>query len=232
MKRIMIVSLCLVLLLGLFVPGTVSAATKAETLATTQYKGLKNGMTMQQVAQVLYGKSYQKHLKKRNGSTVLKLSINFEGDEDGHKQLIHVLYDSTTKNPSTELVLQFMTKQKSTKYRLVTKALFVERKTKTGYRESTRTLVKGAVLQNGMTEKELDAKLTGKGLGNWTMLGHMDTASAYTLDEQKRGFAEVSRIKEYVFKSTTNKWKHVELTYNEQAKTYEISDMRTIKTKN
>ena len=232
MKRIMIWSLCLVLLFGLFVPGTVSAATKAETLATSQYKDLKNGMTMQQVAQVLYGKSYQKHLKKRNGSTVLKLPINFEGDEDGHKQLIHVLSDSTTTHPPTELVLQFMTKHKSTKYRLVTKGLFIERKTKTGYRESTRKLVKGAVLQNGMTEKELDAKLTGKGLGNWTMLGHMDTASAYTLDEQKRGFAEVSRIKEYVFKSTTNKWKHVELTYNEQAKTYEISDMRTIKAKN
>lgn len=232
MKRIMIVSLCLVLLLGLFVPGTVSAATKAETLATTQYKGLKNGMTMEQVAQVLYGKSYQKHLNKRNGSTVLKLPINFEGDEEGHKQLIHVLSDSTTTHPPTELVLQFMTKQKSTKYRLVTKGLFIERKTKTGYRESTRSLVKGAALQNGMTEKELDAKLTGKDLGNWTMLGHMDTASAYTLDEQKRGFAEVSRIKEYVFKSTIDKWKHVELTYNEQAKTYEISDMRTIKAKN
>ncbi|WP_313351472.1 hypothetical protein [Exiguobacterium sp.] len=232
MKRIMIWSLCLVLLLGLFVPGTVSAATKAETLATSQYKGLKNGMTMQQVAQVLYGKSYQKHLKKRNESTVLKLPINFEGDEEGHKQLIHVLSDSTTTHPPTELVLQFMTKQKSTKYRLVTKGLFIERKTKTGYRESTRSLVKGAALQNGMTEKELDAKLTGKGLGNWTMLGHMDTTSAYTLDEQKRGFAEVSRIKEYVFKSTIDKWKHVELTYNEQAKTYEISDMRTIKAKN
>ncbi|WP_214805590.1 hypothetical protein [Exiguobacterium sp. s46] len=232
MKRIMIGSLCLVLLLGLFVPGTVSAATKAETLATSQYKGLKNGMTMQQVAQVLYGKSYQKHLKKRNGSTVLKLPINFEGDEEGHKQLIHVLSDSTTTHPPTELVLQFMTKQKGTKYRLVTKGLFIERKTKTGYRESTRSLVKGAALQNGMTEKELDAKLTGKGLGNWTMLGHMDTASAYTLDEQKRGFAEVSRIKEYVFKSTTNKWKHVELTYSEQKRTYEISDVRTIQEKN
>lgn len=187
---------------------------------------------MQQVAQVLYGKSYQKHLKKRNGSTVLKLPINFEGDEEGHKQLIHVLSDSTTTHPPTELVLQFMTKQKGTKYRLVTKGLFIERKTKTGYRESTRSLVKGAALQNGMTEKELDAKLTGKGLGNWTMLGHMDTASAYTLDEQKRGFAEVSRIKEYVFKSTTNKWKHVELTYSEQKRTYEISDVRTIQEKN
>lgn len=232
MKRTKIVSLCLVLLLGLFVPGTVSAATKAETLATSQYKGLKNGMTMQHVAQVLYGKSYQKHLKKRNGSTILKLPINFEGDEDGHKQLIHVLSDSTTTHPPTELVLQFMTKQKSTKYRLVTKGLFIERKTKTGYRESTRSLVKGAALQNGMTEKELDAKLTGKGLGNWTMLGHMDTASAYTLDEQKRGFAEVSWIKEYVFKSTTNKWKHIELTYNEQKRTYQVSNIRTIKKKN
>lgn len=232
MKRIMIVSLCLVLLLGLFTPGIVSAATKAETLATSQYKGLKNGMTMQQVAQVLYGKSYQKHLKKRNGSTVLKLPINFEGDEEGHKQLIHVLSDSATPHLPTELVLQFMTKEKSAKYRLVTKGLFIERKTKTGYRESTRSLVKGAALQNGMTEKELDAKLMGKGLGNWTMLGHMDTASAYTLDEQKRGFAEVSRIKEYVFKSTTNKWKHVELTYNEQKRTYQVSNIRTIKTKN
>ena len=232
MKRIITGSLCLVLLLGLFVPGTVSAATKAETLATSQYKDLKNGMTMQQVAQVLYGKSYQKHLKKRNGSTVLKLPINFEGDEEGHKQLIHVLSDSATTHLPTELVLQFMTKQKSTKYRLVTKGLFIERKTKTGYRESTRSLVKGAALQNGMTEKELDAKLTGKGLGNWTMLGHMDTASAYTLDEQKLGFAEVSRIKEYVFKSTTNKWKHVELTYSEQKRTYEISDVRTIQEKN
>ncbi len=99
MKRIMIGSLCLVLLLGLFVPGTVSAATKAETLATSQYKGLKNGMTMQQVAQVLYGKSYQKHLKKRNGSTVLKLPINFEGDEEGHKQLIRPLRFGNNPSP-------------------------------------------------------------------------------------------------------------------------------------
>ncbi|WP_290775112.1 MULTISPECIES: hypothetical protein [unclassified Exiguobacterium] len=232
MKRIITWSFCLVLLLSLFVPGTVSAATKVETLATTQYKGLKNGMTMEQVAQVLYAKSYQKHFKKRNGSTVLKLPINFEGSDEGHKQLIHVISDSTKQDLPTELVLQFMTKQKSTSYRLVTKALFIERKTKTGYRESTRTLVKGATLKNGMTEKELDAKLTGKGLGNWTMLGHMDTTSAYTLDEQKRGFADVFRVKEYVFKSTTNKWQHVELTYDEQAKTYKVSDIRTIQTKN
>ncbi len=69
---------------------------KSRNACDDTVQGLKNGMTMQQVAQVLYGKSYQQHLKKRNGSTVLKLPINFEGDEEGHKQLIHVLPDSAT----------------------------------------------------------------------------------------------------------------------------------------
>jgi len=40
--------------------GTVSAATKVETTATNQYTALKAGMTMEQVAKVLYGKDYKK----------------------------------------------------------------------------------------------------------------------------------------------------------------------------
>lgn len=232
MKRIMIGSLCLVLLLGLFVPGTVSAATKAEALATKQYKGLQTGMTVEQVAKVLYGKSYKQQLKTRKGSTVLKLPINVEENSEGHKQLIQTMSDETKHSSPVRLMLQFMTKQKSTSYRLVTKVLFIERKTETTYRESTRTLLKDVTLKKGMTEKQLDAKLTGKGLGNWTMLGRFDTTSAYTKAEQKNGYSVDFQVKQYVFKVTNNKWKYVELMYDKQAKTYEISDMRTIKTKN
>ncbi len=40
-------------------PVTADAATKAETIATKQYRALKPGMTVEQVAKVLYGKTYK-----------------------------------------------------------------------------------------------------------------------------------------------------------------------------
>lgn len=232
MQKWIKVSVACLMAITLLGSGEVSAATKAEAIATKQYKGLKTGMTVEEVAKVLYGKSYKKQLKTRKGSTVLKLPINAEDNSDGHKQLIQTMDDETKQSSPVRLMLQFMTKQKSTSYRLTTKVLFIERKTETTYRESTRMLVKGATLKNGMTEKQLDTKLTGTGLGNWTMLGRFDTTSAYTKEEQKKGYAVAFQVKQYVFKETNNKWKCVELTYDEQAKIYKISDVWTIKTKN
>lgn len=232
MQKWIKVSVACLMAITLLGSGEATAATKAEALATKQYKGLKTGMTVEQVAKVLYGKSYKQQLKTRKGSTVLKLPINVEDNSDGHKQLIQTMEDETKQSSPVRLMLQFMTKQKSTSYRLTTKVLFIERKTETTYRESTRTLVKGATLKKGMTEKQLDAKLTGKGLGNWTMLGRFDTTSAYTKVEQKNGYSVNFQVKQYVFKVTNNEWKYVELMYNEQAKTHKVSDIRTIQTKN
>lgn len=52
--------------------GAASAATKDEVKATERYTALKNGMTIEQTAKVIYGKDYKKQLTKKNGSTVFK----------------------------------------------------------------------------------------------------------------------------------------------------------------
>lgn len=55
--------------------GTASAATKVETTATNQYTALKAGMTMEQVAKVLYGKDYKKTINDEKWLT----SVEDEG---------------------------------------------------------------------------------------------------------------------------------------------------------
>lgn len=74
MKRVIIGIICLVVLMSLQVPEVASAATKAETIATKQYRALKPGMTVEQVAKILYGKTYKKQLKMKKGSQVLRLT--------------------------------------------------------------------------------------------------------------------------------------------------------------
>jgi hypothetical protein len=229
MKVLGKVMVIVLLAIAVLVPDTASAATKEETRLTELYKDLKHGMTIEQVATTLYGKEAKKHIRYRKGQpTILRVPINDETVDEGHKQLIQVMEDRSVKQ-GPSLVLHFMTKKRSNVYRLVIKAVFIERKSKTGYRESTHHLKKGAKPENGMTEKQIDAMLSGKGLGHWTAVANMDTTSGYSKEEIRREFQELDRIKIYVFPTAQkNKWKEVQFAYNKERKKFVVDNIRTV----
>lgn len=215
--------------IAVLVPDTASAATKEETRLTELYKDLKHGMTIEQVATTLYGKEAKKHIRYRKAQpTILRLPINDETVEEGHKQLIQVMEDRSVKQ-GPKLALHFMTKKRSNIYRLVIKAVFIERKSKTGYRESTRQFKQSAKPENGMTEKQIDAMLTGKGLGHWTAVANMNTTSGYSKEEVRLDFQELYRMKTYVFPTTQkNKWKEIDFAYSHERKKFVVDNIRTV----
>ncbi len=73
--------------------GVASAATKEEVKATDRYSALKNGMTIEQAAKVIYGKDYKKQVMTKNGSKVLKLKEEMKYTEDGQKTIVYGLYN-------------------------------------------------------------------------------------------------------------------------------------------
>ena len=153
------------------IAGTAEAATKQETKVTTQFKTLKNGMTIEQAAKVLYGKDYKKQLTKKNGMTVLKQKAEATSTTQGQKTTIYSFYDKKEIVPSDITTLMFMTKKNSSVYRLTSKSLDLFRDSSTGARESKMKLAKGAKIKTGMTEKQLDGVLSGKGLGRMDRTG-------------------------------------------------------------
>lgn len=207
--------------------GTASAATKVETVATNQYSALKAGMTMEQVAKVLYGKDYKKQLTTKSGSQVLKTKEEFKDVEDKRKEIYYEIYDRKAKIPPTLMSLGFMTKKNDPVYRLISKQVEMGRNTYSEYRESTRKLNAGAKIKTGMTEKQLDAVLSGSGLGEWAGLLEEDVRSVFSAKEIKAYEIEVFKGKMYVFQKSTKSRVYVEMSYDTKKKTYVIENHET-----
>lgn len=224
MKRVIIGIICLVVLMSLQVPEVASAATKAETIATKQYRALKPGMTVEQVAKILYGKTYKKQLKMKKGSQVLRLNTEIEMEEWDRNVLLYDLVNRKVEFPSAIGVLMFMTETGGTKYRLTMKQMEFKRDTAAGFRTSDRKLIKGAKIKNGMTEQQVDRVLTGKGLGAFGTLGHVDTTSVLRKKEVKAGKATIIHTKSYVFPTATNKWQYIFFIYDTKKKVYCVED--------
>ncbi|WP_214858391.1 hypothetical protein [Exiguobacterium sp. s191] len=207
--------------------GTASAATKVETTATNQYTALKAGMTMEQVAKVLYGKDYKKQLTTKSGSQVLKTKEEFKDVEDKRKEIYYEIYDRKAKIPPTLMSLGFMTKKNDSVYRLISKQVEMGRNTYSEYRESTRKLNAGAKIKTGMTEKQLDGVLSGSGLGEWAGLLEEDARSVFSAKEIKAYEIEAFKGKLYVFQKSTKSRVYVEMSYDAKKKIYVIENHET-----
>ncbi len=211
------------------IAGTAEAATTTETKATTQYNALTPGMTIAQAAKVIYGKDYKKQLTKKGSSTVLKQKAEATSTSQGQKTTLYSIYDRKADFPSAMTTLMFMTKKNDSVYRLTTKSLDLYRGTTTsGARESKMKLAKGAKIKTGMTEKQLDALLSGKGLGEWTGLDTIDLTSVQTKQELELGLAIKAKSKTYVFPTATKTKKLVILDYNAKKKTYVVSGQASL----
>ncbi|WP_214847345.1 hypothetical protein [Exiguobacterium sp. s193] len=205
------------------IAGTTEAATTTETKATTQYNALKPGMTITQAAKVLYGKDYKKQLTKKGSSTVLKQKAELTSTSQGQKMTSYSFYNKKVLSAQPVTSLIFMTKKNDSLYRLTAKGIDIFRDTTTGVRESKMKLAKGQKIKTGMTEKQLDAILSGKGLGEWTGLETTDMTSIQSKQELELGLGIQGKSKTYVFPTATKTKKLVMLDYNPKKKTYVVS---------
>ena len=202
--------------------GAASAATKDETKVTDRYTALKVGMTIEQAAKVIYGKEYKKQLTKKGSSTVLKKKAELTTSSQGQKTTVYAFSDE--KNFTNMSVFQFMTKKNSSVYRLTGKSLDLYRADSyTGARESKMKLMKGKKIKTGMTEKQLDAVLSGSGLGEWTGVDAIDWTSIQSKQELDYGLGIKSLSKTYVFPTSTKQRKLVILNYDYEKKMYKVS---------
>lgn len=207
--------------------GAASAATKDEIKVTDRYTALKAGMTIEQAAKVIYGKEYKKQLTKKGSSTVLKKKAELTTSSQGQKTTVYAFSDE--KNFTNVSVFHFMTKKNSSVYRLTGKSLDLYRADSyTGARESKMKLMKGKKIKTEMTEKQLDAVLSGSGLGEWTGVDAIDWTSIQSKQELDYGLGIKSLSKTYVFPTSTKQRKLVILNYDYEKKTYTVSSQTSL----
>lgn len=205
--------------------GTVSAATKNEQKFTDSLNNYQFGMTVTAFAKQMYGKSYQKYLTKKNGSTVLKHDVKKVISEEYVDSLQYFFFDQTKQEPMHVMQFMFMKKPKDKLYRLVFKG--VDMKRDKTVRQSTKQLMTGKRIRFDMTTKQVDAVLTGKGLGDWMTWAVMDYSSVFTKRELKNiGFGN-AKVKIYIFQ-TDNKKKQKRVRMYDTGKGYLVADVMTV----
>jgi len=215
MKRI----LCVFLIGVLCFSGTLEgqAASKEALQIKQEYKALKFGMTLTEVANTIYGKGYRKYIKKQNGSVVFTKKPGTTDNEQGYRSLGYVL-DRPSKDLPTTTLLEFSTKQHQKTYYLTQKALYYQADTENGLYENSRTLMKLASLRHGMTEKQLDQLVSGKKLGQVSMYWSWNVSSVIKESPMKTGCYKI-----YQFHRLHSKeMQVVTLSYNTQKKRYEV----------
>lgn len=225
MKRI----LCVFLIGVLCFSGTLEgqAVSKEEQQTLNDYRKLKFGLTLTQIAKVVYGSSYKEHLTQKNGATVLKQKANWAKQDRGYRSRSYSFVDQSKTLPS-RTTLEFYTKNNGKTYYLAQKTIQFLADTNTGLRESTRTLKHVTYVQGDETEEELDVLLSGKGLGQAGMRWSWDFTSVQTKQERKE-YKYKGRIKIYIFQSSNPK-KQIDMTmkFDDQQKQYKVNNYRLI----
>lgn len=203
------------------------AASKEEQQALKDYRSLEFGLTLTQIAKVIYGKSYKQHLKQTNGATVFKQKSDWTRNDQGYRERGYSFYDQSKSLP-TRTTLEFHTKKNQTTYYLTQKTLQFLADTTTGLRESTRTLKHVTYIRGDETEAELDELLSGKGLGQVAMRWSWDFTSVQT-KQQRKEYKNRGQIKIYVFKSSNPK-KQIDMTlkFDHGTKEYKLNNYSLI----
>lgn len=217
MKVLVKVVVLVLMVISVLRPNAASAASKEALQIKQEYKALKFGMTLTEVAKTLYGKEYRKYIKNQKGRVVFTKKPGTTGNEQGYRSLGYV-FDHPSKNLPTTTLLEFSTKQHQKTYCLTQKALYYQADTENGLYENSRTLMKPASLRHGMTEKQLDQLVSGKKLGQVSMYWSWNVSSVIKKSPMKTG-----RYKIYQFhRSHSKKIQVVILSYNTQKNRYEV----------
>lgn len=199
------------------------AASKEEQQALKDYRSLEFGLTVTQIAKVIYGKSYKQYLKQTNGATVFKKKADWTENEQGHRSRSYSFYNRSNTLP-TRTTLEFYTKKNKTTYYLTQKTLQFLADTTTGLRESTRMLKHVTYIEGEETEAELDQLLSGKGLGQVAMRWSWNYRAVQTKQQQKE-YKYQGQVKVYVFKSSNPKKQvSMTMTFDDRSKQYKLDN--------
>ncbi|MCK2156158.1 hypothetical protein [Exiguobacterium sp. 17-1] len=200
----------------------VQAISKEEKQVLATYRSFAFGLTLVQVAKVMYGKSYKQHLTEKNGATVFKKKAIRVKNEQGYRTRTYAFFDRSKTLP-TRMELEFDTKRNKSTYYLTTKALQFLADSPTGLRESTRTIPHITRIHSGQTERQLDRHVSGQGLGHVAMRWSWDYTAVQTKQERKK-YKYLGQSKVYVFDSS-NPHKQIDLVmhYDDRHKKYKVN---------
>ncbi|WP_214849832.1 hypothetical protein [Exiguobacterium sp. s138] len=204
----------------------VGAATKQEKQVTTDFTKYKPGMMITEFAKQRYGKTYKKHLTKKNGRTILKEK---SPKEETSKDLDFTVYFVPGKEEKNYMTFLFAAKPNDKVYRLAVRSLDFSGENPMGVRQSDRQLKRGKRVQYDMTEQQLDNVLTGKGLGDWMRWSTTDFSHSFSKQELKKMGLGEGKTKIYIFQTNHPKKRlQVHMTFDSKKKTYRVDWMETI----
>lgn len=174
-----------------------------------KFKKLKMNSSIESVAKVLYGKSYKKKVCDRSEDDLDNIKVDLLCDEEmfdsnvfyTNGKLRYLNYNfylfpdkPFPQDSKTRLNLTFKSNDKSKDLRLVEK---------TWYDSSvgnTQKVYNSKKIKAGMTKKQLDAIMTGKGIGNYDTITYADY-SKVAYQEGKKAPVFYSQYKVYSYTS-------------------------------
>ena len=207
----------------------VDAATKQEKQVTTDFTKYKTGMTITEFAKLRYGKTYKTQLTKKHGRIILKEKSPKRDSIEQMDYRYYFIGDEKSEVPDHLMTFLFTVKPKEKVYRLALKSLDFSAKNPMQVRQSDKQLKRGKRLDFGMTERQLDNVLSGKGLGDW--MNWMVNDFSHTLSEREMETTSLGqgKGKTYIFRTNNpNKRLRVEMMYDPNKKTYRISHYETV----
>ncbi|WP_214770761.1 hypothetical protein [Exiguobacterium sp. s133] len=171
---IKVLILTLLLSVTLILPKSANAASKEYEV----YKKIKTGMTVVEVAKLIYGKTYKSHLKKEYGATIFDKRPFYRDISDKSKNYEFGFYahdKNSNSMYSHKIGLGLFTKKDN-------EALYVGWKSYSPENPSMKKFYENKKPNYGMTINQVDKILSGKGLG---VFDHL-----YTSDLTKFGYVD------------------------------------------
>jgi len=238
-KVLIVLSVSLGLVLTGFLPKEAEAKTKKETQHDT-FKMLKMNTSMTSVAEVMYGKNYKKQLCDRSEDEV-KVNLLCSGDVydlnryDKNGKLTYLKYEfylypnpkvpNESGNPdevtfqTVRMLLVFKSKEHSKQLKLVEKHWFDSSAV------TSKRVYDDQKIKKGMTKKQLDAVMTGTGIGKHERVSYIDYSKVgKQTGKQQPVFTKAYKTYSYsVLNQKENILYYFETKYSRTKKEYVVS---------
>jgi len=242
-KVLIVLSVSLGLMLTSYPLNEAVAKTKKETQHDT-FKKLKMNASMASVAEVMYGKNYKKHLCDRSEDEV-KVNLLCSGDVydsnryDKNGKLTYLKYEfylypnpkvpNESGNPdevtfqTVRMLLVFKSKEHSKQLKLVEKHWFDSSAV------NSKRVYNDQKIKKGMTKKQLDAVMTGTGIGKHERVSYIDYSKVGKQSgKQQPVFPKAYKTYSYsVLNQKENTLYYFETKYSRTKKEYIVSYVDT-----
>lgn len=187
------------------------------------YKQIKTGMTATQVAKLIYGKKYKKHILTEDGVTTFKKDYSYMGVSEDYRLIYEYdfynnkrTFDDSTI-PQISIGLYTMPKGK---------ILYVGHKSFEPLSPAVNRFYKKKKPKAGMSLGQLDKMSYGKGLGVFSRVTYENLTFLKILNNKgKNNFPSQKSTISYHFKSYSKKTDYlIDLEYDYKKKKYYVID--------